>query len=235
MKNEIPKLPVSRKVLLTVAKTCHSNLTGKPEMSGQGITEAYINLFKADILAAGNFKTNKDIQKEKAAWTVLLKTKLKACKKWLTSGEFYLELAFKPKSPQVAEYPDYLPAKNDAVLTSDAITSASNVLTKYLTKVTEKGMPPTFLTEGAALNSELKTLAEQIGAADKGFEQYTVERQLALFKVYEEVNTINKAGRIVYENDPAKLKSFDSPWPKNDGADEEEQTPPVEQPVPPVS
>ena len=235
MKIEIRKLPVSRKVLLTAAKNCHSNLTDKPEMSGQGITEAYINLFKADILAAGNFKTNKDIQKEKAAWTVLLKTKLKACKKWLTSGEFYLELAFKPKSPQVAEYPDYLPAKNDAVLTSDAITSASNVLTKYLTKVTEKGMPATFLAEGVTLTEELKTLDTQVGSADDDFEQYTIERNLALLKVYDAVNTINKVGRIVYENDPSKLKSFESPWPKSDGGNEEEETPSVEPIVPVVS
>ena len=116
MKSEIKKPPVSRKILLTEATKCHSNLADKPEMSGQGITEAFINQFKADILATGNFKTNKDIQKEKAAWTVLLKTKLKACKKWLTSGEFYLELAFKPKSPQVAEYPDYVSAKKNAVV-----------------------------------------------------------------------------------------------------------------------
>lgn len=58
---------------------------------------------------------------------------------------------------------------------------------------------------------ELKTLATQIGSADDDFEQYTIERNLALFKVYDEVNVINKAGRIVYENDPAKLKSFESP------------------------
>jgi hypothetical protein len=32
--------------------------------------------------------------------------------------------------------------------------------------------------------------------------------------VYDAVNEINRAGRIVYENDPAKLKSFESPWPK---------------------
>jgi len=235
MKNEIPKLPVSRKVLLTVAKTCHSNLTDKPEMSGQGITEAYINKFKADILTAENFKTSKNIQKEGAAWTVLLKAKLKACQKWLKRGEFFLELTFQPKSPQTAEFPDYIAAKNNAVLTGDAMTAAANVLTKYLTKVTENGMPATFLAEGVTLTEELKTLATQIGSADNDFEQYTIERNLALLKVYDAVNTINKAGRIVYENDPAKLKSFDSPWPKNGGGDEEEQTPPVEPQVPLVS
>jgi len=235
MKSEIKKPPVSRKILLTEATKCHSNLADKPEMSGQGITEAFINQFKADILATGNFKTNKDIQKEKAAWTVLLKTKLKACKKWLTSGEFYLELAFKPKSPQVAEYPDYVSAKKNAVLTGDAMTAAANVLTKYLTNVTEKGMPATFLAEGVTLSEELKTLATQVGAAESDFKEYTIERNLASLKVYDAVNTINKAGRIVYENDPAKLKSFDSPWPKSDGGEEEEQTSPVEQNVPPVN
>ncbi|OIO18186.1 MAG: hypothetical protein AUJ54_08740 [Ignavibacteria bacterium CG1_02_37_35] len=234
MKVEIRKLPVSRKVSLIEATNCHSNLADKPEMSGQGITEAYINQFKADILAAENFKTSKNIQKEKAAWTVLLKVKIKACQKWLKRGEFYLELAFQPKSPQVAEYPDYLPAKNDAVLTGDAMTAAANVLTKYLTKVTEKGMPATFLAEGATLNEELKTLDTQIGSADSDFEQYTIERNLALVKVYDAVNVINKAGRIVYENDPAKLKSFESPWPKNDGGSEEEEAKPVEPIVPPV-
>ena len=235
MKSEIKKPPVSRKILLTEATKCHSNLADKPEMSGQGITEAFINQFKADILATGNFKTNKDIQKEKAAWTVLLKTKLKACKKWLTSGEFYLELAFQPKSPQTAEYPDYVSAKKNAVLTGDAMTAAANVLTKYLTNVTEKGMPATFLAEGVTLSEELKTLATQVGAAESDFKEYTIERNLASLKVYDAVNTINKAGRIVYENDPAKLKSFDSPWPKSDGGEEEEQTSPVEQNVPPVN
>jgi len=105
MKVEIRKLPVSRKVSLIEATNCHSNLADKPEMSGQGITEAYINQFKADILAAENFKTSKNIQKEKAAWTVLLKVKIKACQKWLKRGEFYLELAFQPKSSQGTEYP----------------------------------------------------------------------------------------------------------------------------------
>lgn len=144
MKTEIKKLPVSRKILLAEATKCHSNLADKLEMSGQGITEAYINQFKTDILAAENFKTSKNILKEKTAWTVLLKAKLKACQKWLKSGEFYLELAFQPKSPQVAEYPDYVSAKKNAVLTGDAMTAAANVLTKYLTNVTEKGMPATF-------------------------------------------------------------------------------------------
>ena len=222
MKVEIRKLPVSRKVLLTEAKNCHSNLADKPEMSGQGITEAYINQFKADMLAAENFKTSKNIQKEQAAWTVLLKAKLKACQKWLKRGEFFLELAFQPKSPQVNEYHDYVTAKKDAVLTKDALTAAGNVLTKYLIKVTEKEMPATFLAEGVTLSEELKTLAAQVGSADDDFEQYTIERNLAQLKVYDAVNTINKAGRIVYENDPAKLKSFDSPWPKSDGGDAEE-------------
>jgi len=235
MKNEISRIPVSRKILLKAARDCHSNLADKPEMSAHGITAVFITQFMSDILAAENFKTSKDIQKEKAAWTVLLKSKLKACKKWLTSGEFYLELAFKPKSPQVAEYPNYLPAKNNPILTCDAMLSAANVLTKYLSKVTEMGIPETFLTEGAALAQELKALSVQIGAADNDFEQYTIERNIALMKVYQSVNTINKAGRIVYENDPAKLKSFDSPWPKNGGGDEEEQTPPVEPQVPLVS
>ncbi len=230
MKVEIRKLPVSRKVLLTEAKNCHSNLADKPEMSTQGITEAYINQFKADMLAAENFKTSKNIQKEQAAWTVLLKAKLKACQKWLKRGEFFLELAFQPKSPQVDEYPDYVTAKKDAVLTKDALTAAGNVLTKYLIKVTEKEMPATFLAEGVTLSEELKTLAAQVGSADDDFEQYTIERNLAQLKVYDAVNTINKAGRIVYENDPAKLKSFESPWPKNDG----EEAKPTD-PVPPVS
>lgn len=235
MNTEVKKVPVSRKILLTEASKCHANLVDKPELNGQGITEAYINQFKADILAAANFKTNKDVQKEQAALTALLKVKLKACRKWLKSGEFYLELAFKPKSPQTTEYPDYTSAGNNAVLTSDAMTSAANVLTKYLTQVTEKGMPSTFISNGAVLNTELKSLAEQIGASEMNFEQYTVERQLALYKVYEEVNTINKAGRLVYENDPVKLKSFESPWPKSDGGDEEEGTPPTDPTPPPVS
>lgn len=235
MQVEIRKLPVSRKVLLEEAKKCHSNLADKPEMCGQGITEVYINQFKADMLTAGNFKTSKNIQKEQAAWTVLLKAKLKACQKWLKRGEFFLELAFQPKSPQTAEYPDYLTAKNEAVLTGDAMTAAANVLTKYLTNVTEKGMPATFLADGVTLSEELKTLATQVGAAESDFKEYTIERNLASLKVYDAVNTINKAGRIVYENDPAKLKSFDSPWPKSDGGDEEEQTPPVEPNVPPVN
>ncbi|PIP76390.1 MAG: hypothetical protein COW85_14500 [Ignavibacteria bacterium CG22_combo_CG10-13_8_21_14_all_37_15] len=95
-------------------------------------------------------------------------------------------------------------------------------------------MPATFLAEGATLNEELKTLDTQVGAADSDFEQYTIERNLALVKVYDAVNVINKAERIVYENDPAKLKSFESPWPKGGGGNEEEQTPPVEPIVPPV-
>ncbi|MFA6596823.1 MAG: hypothetical protein WCS69_03805 [Ignavibacteriaceae bacterium] len=234
MKVEIKKAPVSRKVLLAEAKNCYSNLVDKPEMSEQGITEAYITQFKADILAAENFKTNKDIQKEKTAWIVLLKAKLKACQKWLKRGEFYLELAFQPKSSQTAEYPDYSSAKNNAVLTGDAMNAAATVLTKYLTKVTENGMPATFLAEGVTLTEELKTLDTQIGAAEDDFEQYTIERNLALLKVYDAVNTINKAGRIVYENDPAKLKSFESPWPKSEAGEDEAATPPVEPPVPPV-
>ncbi len=227
MQVEIKKLPVSRKVLLEEAKKCHSNLADKPEMSAQGITEAFINQFKADMLTAENFKTSKNIQKEQAAWTVLLKAKLKACKKWLKRGEFFLELAFQPKSPQTAEYPDYIAAKNEAVLTGDAMTAAANVLTKYLTKVTEKGMPAAFLAEGVTISEELKSLATQVGAAESDFKEYTIERNLALLKVYDAVNTINKAGRIVYENDPAKLKSFETPWPKNGSANEEEETPPV--------
>lgn len=235
MQVEIRKLPVSRKVLLEEAKKCHSNLADKPEMSGQGITEGYINQFKADMLTAENFKTSKNIQKEKAAWTVLLKAKLKACQKWLKRGEFFLELAFQPKSPQTAEYPDYASAKKNAVLTGDAMTAAANVLTKYLTNVTEKGMPATFLSEGVTLSEELKSLATQVGAAESDFKEYTIERNLALLKVYDAVNTINKAGRIVYENDPAKLKSFETPWPKNDGGSEEEETSPAEPTVPSVS
>ncbi len=235
MNTEVKKVPVSRKILLTEARKCHANLVDKPELNGQGITEAYINQFKADILAAANFKTNKDVQKEQAALTALLKVKLKVCRKWLRSGEFYLELAFKPKSPQTAEYPDYASAGSDAQLTSDAMISAANVLTKYLNQVTANGMPSTFLTEGTALNNELKSLSERIGSAEKGFLQYTIERQIALYKVYEEVNTINKAGRLVYENDPVKLKSFESPWPKSDGGDEKEETPPTDPTPPPVS
>jgi len=239
MKSEIKKLPVSRKVLLKAAKVCHSNLADKPEMSVQGITKAYIDQFMVDITAAENFKTNNKVQKEKTAWTVLLKAKLKACKKWLTSGVFYLELAFKPKSPQVAEYPDYVPAENDEVLTSDAIISAATVLKKYLPQVTEKGMPDTFLAEGAALNQDLKTLSVMKGAAETEFEQCTIERNIALIKVYDAVNTINKAGRIVYAEDPAKLKTFESPWPQSVGSDEE-ATPPADtttptDPPPPVN
>ncbi|MCK9426836.1 MAG: hypothetical protein M0Q21_12425 [Ignavibacteriaceae bacterium] len=233
MKVEIKKLPVSRKILLEEANNSYSNLADKPELAAQGITEAYKAGFKSDILAAENFKSDKEIKKEKAALTVLVKAKLKDCHKWLKKGENFLELTFKQKSPQTAEYPDYQGAKNNDILTIDAMSSAGNVLTKYATEVTAKGMSAIFVTEGATLKDDLKALGLQIGSAEDDFEQYTIERNLALVKVYDEINEINRAGRLVFEKDPAKLKSFESPWFKNGGGNEE--APPVEPIVPPVS
>jgi len=234
MKVEIKKLPVSRKVLLEEATKCSTNLKDKPQLAEQGITEEYITDFKSDIITAGGFKSDKEIRKTKTALTVLVKAKRKACIRWFKRGENFLEKAFKIKSPQVAEFPDYQSSKNSNVLLLDDIKAASNILNKYLAELTAKGMPVTFLAEGATLSGELNALDLLMAASEDDFEEYTIQRNLALLKVYEEINEINRAGRIVYENDPAKLKSFESPWPSTGGVSNEEAAPPQE-PAPPVN
>ena len=124
MKFEIKNVPVSRKVLLHEADNCYANLADKPELGGQAIAEVYITEFKNVITSAEHFKSNNQIRKVKAAYTVLLNAKLKECQKWLKRGEYFLELVFKQRSHQLAEYPNYQNVKRDEILTLDALSSA---------------------------------------------------------------------------------------------------------------
>ncbi|MCK9212150.1 MAG: hypothetical protein M0P61_15025 [Ignavibacteriaceae bacterium] len=118
MKGEVKKLLVGRKKLLQGANKDWLNLEDNLKIILQGATGIYRGEFHTNILTAENFKSNNISTKEKSPQTVLVKTQLKECHRWLKMVENYLGLIFskglfrKQKSPHAEGFHDFQEVNN---------------------------------------------------------------------------------------------------------------------------
>ena len=112
-----------------------------------------------------------------------------------------------------------------AVEFADAIRSEKKMLPlmegmlslaqKYSADLSSHGQTPEVITRGLDLLAELRDAdaAQELKKDDKQAASQTRYQQFA--QLYETVNRINKVGRLVFKDDPARLTLFESKWPRS--------------------
>ncbi len=207
-------LPVSQEELLEKANEWDEKAKTHPELEEYGINQEFITGFEGEITDAAGYKTAKEVDKETAVLTAKKESKKKECYKWIKTSLVHYEKVYPNKnSAERKLFPeDYSKARTDDTHTVFIMPTIINLLTNNKDKLIAKGMKAEFIDKGAALLAELNSAKLDQKNKLEEDELYTIQRRIALNKVYNSINDISKAGQLAHEDDKEIGNYFDSPW-----------------------
>ncbi len=233
MKAETSPIPVSQEKLISTGKDWSEKAKAHPELEEYGITPVFITEFNGDISTAEGFNTAEEVDKETAVLTGKKNDKNKECYKWIKTSNFHYGKVYPKKdAPERKLFPqDYSDANTNDTHTVTIIPDIVKLLNDNKDALIKKGMKAEFIGSGETLLAELADIKRQHKKKMEDDELYTIQRRIALSKVYNKINEISHAGKLAHENDREIGNYFDSPWPsgsKKTPPPDDTQNPPAE-------
>lgn len=208
-------LEFSENTILSASQTTLDIARKDQEQLGTvGIDREYLDELESDIEAADALHSHE--QNQGALGTITdAKNKLtELCYGWIRSVRSRMDRVFGVTSVEYARLPKS-PArgKGRESIMIPAMEQAIQVAEEYHDKLQEVGQTDEDIEEGKELRTRLR-------AGDGKQELKKIEnlsdtriREEMFGSLYDRVNQINRVGRDLFADDPAKLARYQSPWP----------------------
>jgi hypothetical protein len=218
--------------ILSIAKTTSANARKRLDSFVEfGITEVALNEFDQKIIVAEKTPSHLALRIEQKELTSTKNNVLAECVEWINKLKTRMEFAFRKNSPELAAFP--LKELKKAVNSEDQMMRMMeiclNIGDKHKSVLVVHGQTPEVLNRGRQLHTELSQ-ADRVQEIQKSNKRSVTQERNELFQeLYDTVNKINKAGQIIFKNDPVNRVLFDSKWPKPTKVKEEPEAPGTEE------
>lgn len=173
-------------------------------------TNEYVDSFKTKINAAESAITDNVIIDQLAAKTNTVEKAMDNCRKKYRSTKYFVEIAFKNNKAVQNEFGfnDYNAARNTQIKMIAFFTQLSISAKRYQTELIASGMTEESINEIETLGNELSLANEQQEDFKKQRTLLTQSRIILNNEVYEIVKEIARAGKIIFEDNPAKYAIY---------------------------
>jgi len=173
-------------------------------------TNEYVESFSTKINAAKSAITDNVLIDQLAAKTNVVEKAMDSCRKKYRSVKYFVEIAFKNNKAvqNVFGFNDYNAARNSQTKMESFIKQLGISAKSYQTELIASGMTQESINEIETLGNELRLSNEQQEDFKKQRTLLTQNRVLLNNEVYEIVKQIARAGKIIFEDDPAKYAIY---------------------------
>jgi hypothetical protein len=210
-----PRFPES--VILSVSKTTLTIARDHEDQLGtMGFNRARLNQFETEIKRAETTPSDLAKRIEIKGLTSTKNEILAECFDWGKKLFTRMEFVFDSKSPEVAAFPskELRNAEKSENRMMKVMEPMIQLAEKHQSQLAAQGFTPEELDQGKNLLTQLRQ-ADASQELGKDMKTATREERLELFNsLYQTVNQINKAGRLLFKNDSTKRVLFESKWPK---------------------
>lgn len=206
----------SEEVVLEVAATVLSHARANlSALSAFGINEGMLQEFENGINEAKALPREISNRAQLKVQTRTKQEVLDNCYDWSTHTKLRIEMAFGRKSVQTNAFPSKevrRGRKSERVMLG-IFEMIIGLAEQYQTELAAYGQTEDFLTQGKDLYQQLRAANEAQELKKKEKVAATKVRREKFKALYDTVNRINKAGQVVFKNEPAKQVLFQRLWP----------------------
>ena len=146
---------------------------------------------------------------------------LERCYTWCREVYVRIEMAFGKDSKEVLSFPSKIltAAYDSEKRMSPVMETIISIAIEHETILANFGQDAVILAEGTTLLNELREADKNQQHKKVHKKEATQIRHIYFNRLVDYVNNVNKIGRIVFKNDPAKYVLFESPWGSHSGSD----------------
>jgi len=197
--------------ILTEAKLAHGRAEEDQDaLAILGVSTEWLDAFGQEIEAAESLP---DIVGQRVELTALTNEKddvLEECYTWADNLQERIRFLFGTNSSLYQRFPtDQL---DEARRSERKLMPLMDALIQIAEELGEDHMPAEEMDAGRELQAELRA-ADEVQEKQKVDSLSVTEERTQVFQtLYDKVNRINRAGRIVFKNDPVKAARYRSPW-----------------------
>ncbi len=209
-------LQYSEETILSVAKTTLSSARSEIEsLSVFGFVPASLAQFEVDIQAAEALPSETQNRISLRDFTQSKDEALDTCDHWGRELRIRLQLAFGNSSAEARSFPskEFRSAQDSENAMMNVMKILLQLANKYNETLVNNGQTAEVLARGNELLDDLRAADSAQETQKVGKTAATQDRHQHFLGLYDTVNRINKIGRLVFKDDPAKRALFKSKWP----------------------
>jgi len=210
-------LPYATEDILTEAKLALKRAAKDQDaLSALGVTRDWLEQYREEIRTAEHLPDEEVRQLRLEEKTEQKDEALAACYGWADNLQERIRFQYGAASSQYQRFPT--DEKNEARTSERKMAPLMETLIQYAANLAGdadgQGASSEFADEGRTLLRALRS-ADQAQEAQKVDNLAATREQTEVFRtLYRKVNRINRAGRTVFRDDPARRARYRSPWHK---------------------
>ncbi len=186
------------------------------KLSEMGITNDWLDQFEQEIEDALQIVSHRARQLAMKQATRERDQVVTACFKWGQKLRYRIKSRYDSTSVPRSTFPsdDLTAAAGSANEMLRLMAILIKIATDHADDLRSAGQTREVLLQGASLRDQLEEAFKNQVRQRHRTRDISHTRQEAFGNLYDKVNQINRAGRIVYHDDPIRLTLFRSPWKK---------------------
>ena len=217
--------------ILAESKLAHDKAEAdQADLEILGVTDAWLSQYQQEIDTAEAMPDHRGRQTQQVELTQDKDEDLEACYHWGLSLQERIRFLHGTGSPLHKRFPTA--ALHDAHNSERKMMPLMETLIEIAIELegglTEDGEPPELAADGIELLAALRASDHDQETKRVDNLAATQERTEAFQNLYDKVNRINRAGRVVFKGNPAKLARYRSPWYKYRTQRRRDEEPPAD-------